>query len=173
MPHVPAGFRPDKPGYAPLLAGAVPFDAGPEPWKATVRRMCRALERQLKKLEDSKPRPDRPDICWKNARTLDMLVRLYERLLQRQAQVAAMHFAGPKRNNEGSAEEFDPKTRLARGGQSGVPYPGKAGRMTAGQPARTAVLSTITRFYVAPPHFRLHISRAENSFKTIISGTGH
>jgi len=106
MPHVPAGFRPVKSGYAPLLAGAVPFDAGPEPWKATVRRMCRALERQLKKLEKSKPRPDRPDICWKNARTLDMLVRLYERLLQREAKVAAMRFAGAARNNEGALDEL-------------------------------------------------------------------
>ena len=92
MPLIPARFRPGGSGYAPLLAGSVPLDAGPEPWKATLRQMCRALERQLKKLENSKPKPGRPDICLKNARTLDMLVRLYERLLQRKAQVAAMRF---------------------------------------------------------------------------------
>jgi hypothetical protein len=42
----------------------------------------------------------------KNARTLDMLVRLYERLLQREAQVAAMRFARPARNNEGARDEL-------------------------------------------------------------------
>jgi hypothetical protein len=107
MPLVPARFRPGGSGYAPLLAGAVPFDAGPEPWNATVRQMCGALERQLKKLEKSKPKPGRPDICMKNARTLDMLVRLYERLLQSQAQVAARRFPGPARNNEGAADELE------------------------------------------------------------------
>ena len=103
MPHVPARFRPA--GYAPLLAGAVPFDAGPEPWKATLRQMCGALERQLKKLEKSKPKPGRPDISEKNARTLDMLVRLYGQLLQTEAQVAR-RFPRPKRNNEGARDEL-------------------------------------------------------------------
>ncbi len=107
MPLVPARFRPGGSGYAPLLAGAVPFDAGPEPWNATVRQMCRALERQLKKLEKSKPKPGRPDISEKNARTLDMLVRLYERLLQTEAQVAAMRFPGRARNNEDVADELE------------------------------------------------------------------
>jgi len=104
MPLVPARFRP--PGYAPLLAGALPFDAGPEPWNATVRQMWGALDRQLKKLEKSKPKPDRPDICLKNARTLDMLVRLYEQLLQREAQLKARRFARPKRNIEGARDEL-------------------------------------------------------------------
>jgi hypothetical protein len=121
MPHVPAGFRLDKPGYAPLLASAVPFDAGPEPWKATVRQMCRVLERQLKTLEKSKPRPDRPDIRMKNARTLDMLVRLYERLLQREAQVAAMRFARPARTNEDAYEELI--RRLDRLAAADAAYP--------------------------------------------------
>ena len=68
--------------------------------------MCGALERQLRKLEKSKPRPDRPDICMKNARTLDMLVRLYERLLQRQAQVAARRFPEAARNDEDVKDEL-------------------------------------------------------------------
>ena len=106
MPLVPARFRPGGSGYAPLLAGALPFDAGPEPWNATVRQMCGALERQLRKLEKSKPKPGRPDICLKNARTLDMLVRLYERLLQTEAKVAARRFPRRTRNNEGAKDEL-------------------------------------------------------------------
>ena len=92
--------------YAPLLAGAVPFGAGPEPWNATVRQMWGALDRQLKKLEKSKPNPGRPDICLKNARTLDMLVRLYERLQQREAQLKARRFARPKLSNEEAHAEL-------------------------------------------------------------------
>ena len=122
MPLVPARFRPGGSGYAPLLAGAVPFDAGPEPWNATVRQMCGALERQLRKLEKSKPKPGRPDICWKNARTLDMLVRLYERLLQREAQVAAMRFPRPARNNAGARDEL--KRRLDRLAAAKAAYAG-------------------------------------------------
>ena len=105
MPLVPARFRPA--GFAPLLAGALPFDAGPEPWNATVRQMCGALERQLKKLEKSKPKPGRPDINEKNARTLDMLVRLYERLLQTEARMAARRFPRPARNSESAADELE------------------------------------------------------------------
>ena len=107
MPLVPARFRPGGAGYAPLLAGAVPFDSGPDPWNATVRQMCGALERQLKKLEKSKPAPGRPDICLKNARTLDMLVRLYGRLLQTEAHVTARRFPRPARNYESAADELE------------------------------------------------------------------
>ncbi|MGC9954781.1 MAG: hypothetical protein ABSD21_10940 [Rhizomicrobium sp.] len=124
---MPARFRPGGSGYAPLLAGAVPFDAGPEPWNATVRQMCGALERQLKKLEKSKPRPDRPDISEKNARTLDMLVRLYERLLQRQTQVAAMRFPGAARNNEGAADELERRLDRLAAANAAYPVPEKPG----------------------------------------------
>jgi len=127
MPLIPARFRLDKPGYAPLLASAVPFDAGPEPWKATVRQMCRALERQLTKLEKSKPRPDRPDICLKNARTLDMLVRLYERLLQRKAQVAAMRFPGAACNNDDAADELERRIERLAAANAAYPVPEKPG----------------------------------------------
>ena len=127
MPLVPARFRPGGSGYAPLLAGALPFDAGLDPWKATVRQMCGALERQLKKLEKSKPRPDRPDICMKNARTLDMLVRLYERLLQTEAQVAARRFPRPARNNEGARDELIRRLDRLAAADAAYAVPEKAG----------------------------------------------
>ena len=110
-----------------MLAGALPFDAGLDPWKATVRQMCGALERQLKKLEKSKPRPDRPDICMKNARTLDMLVRLYERLLQTEAQVAARRFPRPARNNEGARDELERRLDRLAAANAAYAVPEKAG----------------------------------------------
>jgi hypothetical protein len=125
MPLVPARFRPA--GYAPLLAGALPFDAGPEPWNATLRQMCGALERQLRKLEKSKPKPGRPDICMKNARTLDMLVRLYGRLLQTEAKVAARRFPRRARNNAGAKDELIRRLDRLAAARAAYPVPEKRG----------------------------------------------
>ena len=127
MPLVPARFRPGGSGYAPLLAGALPFDAGLDPWKATVRQMCGALERQLKKLEKSKPKPGRPDINEKNARTLDMLVRLYERLLQTEARLAARRFPRPARNNEDAADELERRIEALAAANAAYALPERAG----------------------------------------------
>ena len=127
MPHIPARFRLDKPGHAPLLAGALPFDSGPDPWKATVRQMCGALERQLKKLEKSKPKPGRPDIHEKNARTLDMLVRLYEQLLQTEAQLAARRFPRPARSNEDAADELERRIEALAAANAAYALPERAG----------------------------------------------
>jgi hypothetical protein len=92
-----------------------------------VRQMCGALERQLKKLEKSKSKPGRPDISEKNARTLDMLVRLYERLLQTEARVAARRFAQPARNNEDAADELERRIDRLAAANAAYAVPEKAG----------------------------------------------
>jgi hypothetical protein len=63
----------------------------------------------------------------KNARTLDMLVRLYERLLQREAQVAAMRFPGPARNNEGARDELIRRLDRLAAANAAYPVPEKPG----------------------------------------------